>query len=310
MSKKTSVVMAVYNGRYFLREQLNSIINQSLRIDELVIIDDCSSERSDDIINNCLVNSNIELKYIVHKENKGYAQSFFEAIKSATGDCIFLSDQDDIWEGNKVELCTQIMLEHPEISCLSSLNILIDSTGKEIKREQKPNQYLYQVTCEEVIKQTKLRPGMTLAINRDLANKVTKLDTRDYRQHDRLIEYMSAIDKGFYILCVFLNKYRIHDNNTSGLNLSHYRLRSDINGRIEQIDKEIQYLELIEPIEKDYKTIIEQCIEYNNLRRKLLSDRKLFQYLLCIPSILNYSRNYRICAGDVLSIIKTRDRTK
>lgn len=306
MSKKISVVMAVYNGGRFLREQLNSIVEQSLAIDELIIIDDCSSERCDEIIMDCMKGREIDLKYIIHTDNKGYAQTFFEAIRSATGNLIFLSDQDDIWEKRKVQICTKIMYEHPEISCLSSLNILIDQIGNEIKREKRPKTYLSKVTSEELIKQKKLRPGMSLAIRRDLADRMKELNTEEYRQHDRLIEYISVVDEGFYILGDYLNKYRIHDNNTSGLNLSHYRLRSDINGRIAQIDKEVRYLELIKPIDINNKQIIEQCVENNNLRKRLLTDGRILQYIIYIPMLFHNSYCYRILAGDILCIITNK----
>ncbi len=299
-----SVIMAVYNGQKYIEEQINSIINQTKRVDEIIIIDDCSSKKCTEIIERISNKSNCQINYIEHLENKGYAQTFFEALRIAGGEYIFFADQDDIWDKNKVKIYVEEMNCHPEITCLSSYNIIIDSIGKEIKREKKSKSRLMKVTCKSLIKQTSLRPGMTLAIRKSLKVKIDALDTTKYEVHDRLIEYLSSLDDGLYILGEYLNKYRIHGLNTSGMNLSHFKLRSNKKGRIDQIDKEVRYLNQIITIRNENKEIINKYIKYFLLRRRLLEEGDLLKYITnSIKCAYGYNK-INVWLGDIMSIVK------
>ena len=97
-----SVVMATYNGEKWIREQLDSIIEQTYPIYELIIQDDCSTDSTLNII------KEYEEKYAfihVHKNKKnlGYSENFKNVTLKASGDYIALADQDDIWYPNKLE---------------------------------------------------------------------------------------------------------------------------------------------------------------------------------------------------------------
>ncbi len=96
---KISVCMATYNGEKFLMEQLDSILKQLSADDELIISDDGSTDNTLEIINS-YKDCRIQL---LHSTRKNLIFNFENALKQASGDLIFLSDQDDIWFGNKVE---------------------------------------------------------------------------------------------------------------------------------------------------------------------------------------------------------------
>ncbi|MCL1139578.1 glycosyltransferase family 2 protein [Shewanella pneumatophori] len=92
--------MASYNGQPFIGEQISSIIKQLSHNDELIISDDGSNDGTLDIIQDLTVrDSRIKL---FRGPQKGLISNFEYAIKQAQGDYIFLADQDDVWEGNKV----------------------------------------------------------------------------------------------------------------------------------------------------------------------------------------------------------------
>lgn len=102
--------MATYNGEKFIAEQLNSILIQLGPHDEVIISDDGSTDRTIQIVQE-LNDKRIKIFYHIKNKFMGslnsrnlvYATSNFEnAIKKASGKYIFLSDQDDIWENNKV----------------------------------------------------------------------------------------------------------------------------------------------------------------------------------------------------------------
>lgn len=95
-----SVCMATYNGEKFIIRQLDSIIKQLDSNDQIVIVDDCSKDHTVQIIKDTYGD---RVDVYINKKNIGPIKSFEKAISLANGDYIFLSDQDDIWEDNKVE---------------------------------------------------------------------------------------------------------------------------------------------------------------------------------------------------------------
>lgn len=99
-AKKISVCMATYNGEKYLAEQLRSILKQIGQYDELVISDDHSTDNTVDVIQSF---TDKRIKLIYNNTERGYTRNFENAIKYATGNMIFISDQDDVWQGNKVE---------------------------------------------------------------------------------------------------------------------------------------------------------------------------------------------------------------
>jgi glycosyltransferase involved in cell wall biosynthesis len=106
--------MATYNGEKYLAEQVESILQQLGENDELVVSDDCSTDNTIKI----LENFNDKRIKIFHNEKNNKLSSFqmvtknFEnALKNASGDYIFLSDQDDVWLPNKVEVMLHLLQE-------------------------------------------------------------------------------------------------------------------------------------------------------------------------------------------------------
>ena len=96
----TSVALCTYNGERYIREQLQSIFNQSMPVDEVVIGDDGSSDATMAIINGFKERYPIRVLEGGHK--MGAIRNFLRTISECQGDIIFLSDQDDIWVPGKV----------------------------------------------------------------------------------------------------------------------------------------------------------------------------------------------------------------
>ena len=130
------------------------------------------------------------------------------------------------------------------------------------------------------------------------------MNTIKFSQHDRLIEYIAVLRKGFFVLNKHLTCYRIHDSNTSGLNLSHFKPRADKTGRLSQIDKEVLYLELIRNIEPSYQNFIDKYIKYYNVRRELLVRSNIFLFFVRSLRIYYGYIKFRVWLGDLRSILK------
>lgn len=97
--QKISVCMATYNGQRHLNRQLKSILMQLTDGDEIIISDDHSTDSTRQVIEDF---HDQRIKLIENVGEKGPVGNFQNAISQATGDYIFLSDQDDVWLPDKV----------------------------------------------------------------------------------------------------------------------------------------------------------------------------------------------------------------
>jgi glycosyltransferase involved in cell wall biosynthesis len=121
---KISVCMTSFNGEVYIEKQIRSILPQLNEGDELIICDDCSSDTTVDIINS-IQDSRIKLH--INQKNLGFIRNFDRCIQMATGDIIFISDQDDIWKPNKVEDTISIFEKFECITLvISNLDIIDD----------------------------------------------------------------------------------------------------------------------------------------------------------------------------------------
>ncbi|HVW14769.1 MAG TPA: glycosyltransferase family 2 protein [Mucilaginibacter sp.] len=95
-----SVCMATFNGEKFIYEQLKSILDQLLVTDEVIISDDGSTDNTIRIIQSF---SDGRIKIFSNRSRRGPVGNFENAISYATGDYIFLADQDDVWFEGKID---------------------------------------------------------------------------------------------------------------------------------------------------------------------------------------------------------------
>lgn len=98
--KTIRTVVATYNGEKYLEEQLDSIVNQSLKPDKIIIVDDCSKDGTTTIIGRYREKYPEMIIYEPNQRNLGHKQTFEHGISICKTDYIALSDQDDIWESD------------------------------------------------------------------------------------------------------------------------------------------------------------------------------------------------------------------
>lgn len=99
---KISVCIATYNGALYIKQQLDSIRNQLSAFDEIIVSDDSSNDDTISVIESL---NDPRITIIRNQKFKNPTYNFENALKRATGDFIFLSDQDDVWDSQKVEIC-------------------------------------------------------------------------------------------------------------------------------------------------------------------------------------------------------------
>ncbi|MDP5231997.1 MAG: glycosyltransferase [Cellulophaga sp.] len=121
-----SVCIATYNGEKYIEEQLLSILKQLGETDEIIISDDGSKDKTLALAKN--LDSRIKIVY--NTKERGYTKNFENAISNANGDYIFLSDQDDVWVDNKVEIMMSYLKSFDlVISDAEVCNSILEKTG-------------------------------------------------------------------------------------------------------------------------------------------------------------------------------------
>ena len=101
MNDLVSVIMPSYNTGRFIKETIESVLAQTYSNWELLIVDDCSSDHTDDVVGEFLGDERI--RYIKNELNSGAAVSRNRALKEARGKWIAFLDSDDLWHSEKLE---------------------------------------------------------------------------------------------------------------------------------------------------------------------------------------------------------------
>jgi glycosyltransferase involved in cell wall biosynthesis len=127
---RLSVVMAAYNGAQFLAEQIRSLTRQTTLPHELVVYDDCSTDRTRDVLAEETRACAFEVVILHGERNVGVNAAFQRAIEASSGDVVFFCDQDDIWKPEKVEKYLSALKSHPEAGFVFSDARQISATGE------------------------------------------------------------------------------------------------------------------------------------------------------------------------------------
>lgn len=97
-----SIVICTYNGEHFLSEQMDSLLQQTYPVDEIIVQDDGSTDGTMAVLNGYAANNPV-IKLFRNEGKHGVNNNFFSALRRASGEYIAICDQDDIWEPTKVE---------------------------------------------------------------------------------------------------------------------------------------------------------------------------------------------------------------
>lgn len=129
MEPIVSIVMPCYNMAEYVGLAIQSIINQSFRTWELVIVDDCSDDGSFELIEK-LANDESRIKYYKNDKNRGVFFSRNYGIEKSCGRYIALMDADDIAYPDRLEMQIEYLENHPDVSAVSGYYDYLDMNGK------------------------------------------------------------------------------------------------------------------------------------------------------------------------------------
>lgn len=300
---KTSVVLTTYNGEKYIIQLLDSLNKQSRKIDEVLIVDDCSNDKTQELVKKYINENKLDnWKFIINKCNLGWELNFTTALNMSTGDIIFPADQDDIWHFDKIERMAAEFEKNENIWVMVSSFCAFSNEGK-------CNEILHRVPTKNNMKNgfvefnnkyyQILRPGCTMAVKRDVLPIFVKL-WEPGTPHDALLWTLAAITRKLYLYDEVLIDYRRHKDNASK-DISH-GVKYKINeiARTKKINN--WYKESLYVNSKDLKVVNEIDI-WCNYREELLVNKK-FRYWFKLIKYRNCYLTNKKFLGDIYYFFK------
>ena len=215
-SIRVSVALCTYNGAKYLAAQLDSILCQTRPADEIVIIDDCSSDETVAVIKAYAQKTDV-IKFFVNERNLGYIRNFSNAISATTGDFVALADQDDVWTKDHIEkLLNNIGNKAVCVGDAQMMSADGQAIGKTF-REIKQNFYIPDndvAKTYRIIYNLNPYQGASMLINRRWAEKFLPIpDGADY--HDTFFACCACLTQGLNVIPDIINNYRMHEGQVS-----------------------------------------------------------------------------------------------
>lgn len=307
-----SVVIATYNGEKYIRQQLDSILNQTVKADEILICDDVSKDSTMEILKE-YERKNANIVVWQNAKNLGYAQNFWNLLNKASNEYIVLSDQDDIWHPNKLEEITKVLDNNANILSLNTGFSFIDSDGNAMKNykmlKHKNSGNVNKVTFESFVNSPRYL-GMAMAIRKELLGLVTDTRIEIIHAHDWCLNHTAAYNDGMYYCENVLTDYRLHENNTYGSSVNSGKDEAR-KRRLKVINDEIELADILVKCYSNtmYGDFLEKHKSALRQRKSSFESHKICK-LLGNYIINKQYLSLRGLLGDLYTLIKTLSMIK
>jgi len=206
-SPKVSVIIPVFNGERFIKESLESAINQSYKNLEIIVVDDGSTDGTAKVIATMADN---RIKYL-HTHNRGVSSARNYGIKNSDGQYIALLDYDDLWMPEKIEEQIKEIDKHPDVGLLYCWFYIIDSHGKEAGKNNR--QSSGDILKDLLVVGNVIGPPSGVLIRKEILNDPEWFDPEISTAADWDLWIRIAYKSRINLLPKFLLKYRMHDKN-------------------------------------------------------------------------------------------------
>ncbi|HLM61925.1 MAG TPA: glycosyltransferase family 2 protein [Pyrinomonadaceae bacterium] len=245
---KISIALCTYNGEKFLPAQLESYLAQTRVPDELVVSDDCSTDKTARIIEEFSRRVAFPVRFHRNEKNLRSTKNFERAISLCTGDLIFLSDQDDVWMPHKLARIEEEFSEHQKVGMVFSDAEIVDENLQPLGRN------LWSFTfSDENRKDTSDGNFFNVLLSQNVVTGATMAFRAEYREifmpipegipnliHDGWISLLIANETDVAFIDEPLIKYRQHAGQQLGID---YRaaLENDFDKRRSRYDVSIEF---------------------------------------------------------------------
>ena len=252
---KISICMCTYNGEAYIQEQLDSIVAQTVKPYEIIVYDDKSTDKTVEIVKEYAEKyPDIQWKIHVNEVNTGWRINFKNCLQEACGEIIFLADQDDIWNNDKLEVMGYALANEKKADVLVSdytpfyMNGTVDH---DLEMESENTMRIKQVLPSVGFMHC-LRPGCTFALKKAFLKDFVDCWQKEFA-HDAMLWRIACLKNRLYAMDYSTIQFRRHDNNAS----------SNKNKRLSKHEKDL---------EKDVISMYKQCLE--RLRALDLADKE------------------------------------
>lgn len=327
---KISVGICTHNGEKFIAEQVESILNQSMRPDEIILTDDASGDKTVEIAENLLKDSGITYKIVAHKTHQGILKNFSNCLDMCSGDIIFSCDQDDVWMKDKVES----FLPYFEKGCnfVYSNACVIDSNRNILEEDF---WQCYGIAFDKLSKEEFCKlllrhcciAGCNMAFTKELYDQIRPIPY--HFLHDGWV----AMCAPWYGEIGFVNKplieYRRHGKNTSGFQATDSKVAKNESDTIQKSKKnkslfsnvyrttlpdtwfgnyhcyianEIFYERMKEHISSEYAATLIRCNQFLKATLQCLPKHRVKSMFILMHQYLN--GNYKMFRGNIKRLIR------
>lgn len=281
MQEKIDVLMATYNGEKYLKEQIESILNQTYKNIQLIISDDCSTDGTREILKQYEQNDKIKIFY--QEKNLGYIKNFEFLLKNVENELYMLSDQDDVWKEEKIEKSVEKLktenldLVFGDLEVVDeNLNTIYESFNEYMKLDRKIKKYIGDYRLQYLYN---CITGCTILSKKKYLDKIMPIPSNSkHMPHDYWIGLMISLDGKIGYMDEKYIKYRQHGNNQIGTDKISHKFKKLEQVRDLFIDVKLgiftTYVENEEKFPDELKKQNRQAFEYY----QMLKNKKNFNF--------------------------------
>ncbi len=201
--------MATYNGAKFLQEQLDSFVLQTRQPDELVVCDDKSTDKTLAILQAFAEQAPFEVIIYQNYQQLGYVANFNKALQKSSGDFVFLSDQDDVWDKRKIETVLLEFEKNPHMQLLIHDLAFCDESLRPIGQTKLQRLKTLSATDSSYV------TGMATTVRGEFLKKCLPVPDYDLITHDSWLHNCAGLLGVKKVIPDVLALYRRHNNNAT-----------------------------------------------------------------------------------------------
>lgn len=215
MNNQITVIIPCYNSEKSIKSTLLSILNQTLRVDEVVVIDDGSTDKTRDIVKSIQKNYKKNRIVLFSQNNKGVSAARNKGVEISRGDWIAFCDSDDYWIPEKNQKVTKYIKNNPALDFIAhEYGVGMNNTIQKVNNKQKYNEKksLFPQLYQKCLFQTS-----SIFIKKSLFNKIGGFD-EDLKVAEDYDMWLKVSDiANFCYIKELLGVYTIQETNKKNL---------------------------------------------------------------------------------------------
>lgn len=291
-----SVALCTYNGEQFLSEQLESLKCQTKLPDELIVCDDGSTDSTVALVEKFSQNAPFKVRVFINQQTLGVTKNFQKALTYCEGEYLFLCDQDDIWQAEKIAQMTAFLEQNPLVNVAFSDAFLVNEKAISLQERLWDIVRLYPPQLAQWRKGKSIElmlignrvAGCTMTLRRSFLQKIAPFPT-DVPNflHDTWIAFVASILNQIQFVSTPLVKYRQHPSQQVGTrpkNLTALTLRERLNRPHEEklapfqkqqqeLSRLYQHLQRVVPNDNKNLKLVAEKLHFLTVRANLPNNR-------------------------------------